>query len=89
MSGVDHVQEWLDSGGYNSWDFDESKFERLESGIVLYHGRWTAVTLDVWADEEGHVFGIVYEVPNTEYQEGSEGPPEIVPVTTTESWTTA
>jgi hypothetical protein len=88
MSRVEHVQELIDSEGYSGWELIEAGFEVLDH-ILLSHGRWTIFCLDVLADEEGHVFGIVYDVPATELQEGSEGYTSVVPVTTTESWITA
>jgi hypothetical protein len=87
MSGIEHVQKWLDSDGYNFWDFGGPEFIPLERNIQIYHGRWSISTLDVWADEEGHVFGILYEVPATEYQEGIESNPSMVPVKSVMSWT--
>jgi len=83
--GVAHVQELLDAEGYNEFDLAESGFEKLDS-VQLYHARWTIHMLDVWADEEGHVFGISHEVPATEYQEGQDQNATVVPVQPVASW---
>lgn len=84
---VTDVQAFIDSEGYSGWELPE-EFELLEH-ILISHGRWTIFCMDVLADEDGHVFGIVYDIPATEQQEGSEGYVSMTAVEPVESWSIA
>ena len=83
---ITEVEAFLKTEGYTGFELlDECEY--LESSILMYQGRWTVQLLDVLADEDGHVFGLYYDRPATEMQEGSEsGEVEIVPVTPVTSW---
>lgn len=77
----------------NGEDFDQLTYAALnvfnsDDGITVLENehidstRWTEVYRLVWSEGE-HFFSYLYDVPSTEYQEGSESefdPRNIVPV---------
>lgn len=85
---ITQVEEFLKTKGYTGWELSD-EFELLDHQMIS-HGRWTIWCLDVYADPDGHVFGIVYDIPSTEQQEGSEsGEAQMAPVDTVTSWSFA